>query len=408
MPSYRTIRARLTRHPHEHGEGGEQTSVLEIEPGELTRVFVAPPWLRDAGLVAWLLVGIVLIVAGSIWLLALTSTIVIPVIVATIIAAVTGPLVRGLSRHRVPRAAGAALVLLGVLLIGVLLGVIVLGGITSQSGDISSHLNGAADKVSSALKDLGVGNQSADNAKTEAKSTLNSAGKLLLNGLAHGIEELASLAVFASFTALSLFFLLKDGPTLRSWLERHSGVPQPVGHTIIGEMLRALRGYFTGVTLVAGFSAVIVGVGALIIGVPLAGTIAIVTFLGGYIPYLGAWTAGAFAFFLALGAGGTGEAIAMGIVVLLANGVLQQMFQPIAFGATLGLHPLAVLIITIAGGALFGMIGLVLAAPIASAILGITRELAQARAAAEAEEEAAGPPGAAPGPGGAEPTPQTP
>jgi predicted PurR-regulated permease PerM len=162
------------------------------------------------------------------------------------------------------------------------------------------------------------------------------------------------------------------------------------------------------VTLVAGFSAVIVGVGALIIGVPLAGTIAIVTFLGGYIPYLGAWTAGAFAFFLALGAGGTGEAVAMGIVVLLANGVLQQMFQPIAFGATLGLHPLAVLIITIAGGALFGMIGLVLAAPIASAILGITRELAQARAAAAAEEEAAGPPDPAAGPGAAEPTPQTP
>jgi predicted PurR-regulated permease PerM len=98
----------------------------------------------------------------------------------------------------------------------------------------------------------------------------------------------------------------------------------------------------------------------------------------------------------------------MGIVVLLANGVLQQMFQPIAFGATLGLHPLAVLIITIAGGALFGMIGLVLAAPIASAILGITRELAQARAAAEAEAEAAGPPDPAAGPGAAEPTPQTP
>jgi putative heme transporter len=79
------------------------------------------------------------------------------------------------------------------------------------------------------------------------------------------------------------------------------------------------------------------------------------------------------------------------------------MFQPIAFGATLGLHPLAVLIITISGGALFGMIGLVLAAPIASAILGITRELARARAAAEAEEQAAAGPGT-----GAEPTPQTP
>ena len=399
MPSYRTIRARFTRHPHEHGEEGTQTSVLEIESGELTRVFVAPPWLRDAGLVAWLLVGIVLIIVGSIWLLALTSTIVIPVIVATIIAAVTGPIVRALQRRRVPRAAGAALMLLGIIAIGALLGLIVLGGITSQAGDISSHLSGAADKVSKWLKDLGVGDHSADNAKTEAKSTINSAGKLLLNGLAHGIQELASLAVFASFTALSLFFLLKDGPSLRKWIEGHSGVAPPVAHTIVGEMLRALRGYFTGVTIVALFSAVIVGIGALIIGVPLAGTIAIVTFLGGYIPYLGAWTAGAFAFFIALGAQGTGAAIAMAIVVLLANGALQQMVQPIAMGAALGLHPLAVLIITIAGGALFGMIGLVLAAPIASAIVGITHELARARAAAEQEAAAAA--------AGA-PTPQTP
>jgi predicted PurR-regulated permease PerM len=364
-------------------------SVLEIEPGELTRVFVAPPWLRDAGLVAWLLVGIVLIVVGAIWLLALTHTIVVPVIVAMIIAAVCGPVVAALQRHGVPRAGGAALMLLAIVLLGVLLGVIVLGGITSQASDISSHLSGAADKISKWLKDLGVGDHSADHAKDEAKFTINAAGKVLLNGLAHGIEELASLAVFVSFTVLSLFFLLKDGPTLRSWLERHSGVSPPVAHTITGQTLRALRGYFSGMTIVAGFSALIVGGGALIIGVPLAGTIAIVTFLGGYIPYLGAWTAGAFAVLIALGSQGAEGAIAMAIIALLANGALQQLVQPIAYGATLGLHPLAVLILTIAGGSLFGLIGLVLAAPIASAIVGITRELAGARAAAEAEEEAA-------------------
>jgi orotidine-5'-phosphate decarboxylase len=80
----------------------------------------------------------------------------------------------------------------------------------------------------------------------------------------------------------------------------------------------------------------------------------------------------------------------MAIIGLLANGALQQMVQPIAFGATLGLHPLAVLILTIAGGSLFGMIGLVLAAPIASAIVRITGKLAQARAAAEAAADGAG------------------
>jgi predicted PurR-regulated permease PerM len=158
----------------------------------------------------------------------------------------------------------------------------------------------------------------------------------------------------------------------------------------------SLRGYFVGVTAVAAWSALIVGAGALLLGVPLPGTIAVVTFLGGYVPYLGAWTAGAFAVLIALGGEGPEVAIAMAIIVLLANGVLQQLVQPIAYGAALGLHPLAVLIVTIAGGCLFGTVGLVLAAPLTSAAVRITADLSAGR---EAAEPAAGPapqPGSAP------------
>jgi predicted PurR-regulated permease PerM len=73
------------------------------------------------------------------------------------------------------------------------------------------------------------------------------------------------------------------------------------------------------------------------------------------------------------------------VVVLLANGALQQLIQPIAFGATLGIHPLAVLIVTIAGGALFGTIGLILAAPLTSAATHVATDLARARARERAE-----------------------
>ena len=72
------------------------------------------------------------------------------------------------------------------------------------------------------------------------------------------------------------------------------------------------------------------------------------------------------------------------VIVLLANGLLQNIVQPIAFGATLDLNPLVVLIVTIGFGSLFGMIGMVLAAPLTSAGLHITRELAAAKAAEEA------------------------
>ena len=383
------LRARFTHTTRGDGADAHETEVFEIEPGALERVFVAPPWLRDAGLVAWLLVGIVLVIVGLVWLLALTSTIVIPVITATLIASVTAPLVGWLRRRGVPRGAGAALMLLVIVALGAVLGVLVLGGITSQASHITSELSAATDKLANGLQDVGVSASSAQNAQQDATSSVTSLGKVFLNGLAKGINEFASLAAFLAFTVLSLFFLLKDGPTLRAWVERHSGVPPAAAHIITGDMMGALRGYFAGVTVVAAFSAVIVGVGALIIGVPLAGTIAVVTFLGGYIPYIGAWTAGAFAVLIALGGSGTDAAIAMAIVALLANGVLQQLIQPLAMGAALGIHPLAVLILTIGGGALFGMIGLVLAAPLTSAAVHIASDLAHARAAEAQPEEPA-------------------
>jgi predicted PurR-regulated permease PerM len=68
----------------------------------------------------------------------------------------------------------------------------------------------------------------------------------------------------------------------------------------------------------------------------------------------------------------------MAVVVLLANSVLQQLVQPFAMGAALGIHPLAVLIVTLAGGALFGTAGLVLAAPLVSAVVRISADLAAA------------------------------
>ena len=97
---------------------------------------------------------------------------------------------------------------------------------------------------------------------------------------------------------------------------------------------------------------------------------------------------------IALGSEGPKPRLAMAVIALLANGVLQQIIQPIAYGAALGIHPLAVLIVTIAGGALFGTVGLVLAAPLTAAGVRIASDLARARA--QAEERAESP---EPGPG---------
>ena len=344
------------------------------------RIFATPVWLRDLGRTAWLLVGVVLVVVGGLLLLGVASEIVTPVIAAGVVAAVAAPAVSWLKRRwRVPRAAGAGLVLLGLLALGVVILLMVFGGITGNNDEIHATLSEGADKIEGWANDAGAAQTT--EARDDLEAALPAIGGALLNGVVNGISALTSLAFFLSFFFFSTFFLLKDGPVYRRFIDRHLGIPQPVATIITGNVVSALRSYFYGVTLVAAFNAAIVGGGALALGVPLAGTIAVVTLVTAYVPFIGAFVSGAFAVVIALGSEGTDTALVMLVIVLLANGLLQQIVQPIAFGATLDLNPLAVLIVTIAGGALFGMAGLVLAAPLTSAAVHIARDVAGAKAA---------------------------
>jgi predicted PurR-regulated permease PerM len=351
---------------------------------ELSSAFAAPKWLRDLGRTSWYLLGTIVLVGLIGWGAGHAATIVMPVAAAFIVAVVASPVVGLLQRHRFPRAAAAFVVLLVLIAVGVVVALLVIGGITAQSGTISSEANAAADKVQSWVKSTGVDTSGASKANASVKSSVPSIISTFVHGIANGIRGITSLAFFVSFAAFALFFLLKDGPKFRAWLERHLGVPAPVAGTIVGDVLTSVRRYFTGVTIVAAFNGVVVGVGAWLLGVPLAGTIAVVTFVTAYVPFIGAFVAGAFAVVLALGSKGTSTAIIMLVIVLLANGLLQNIVQPIAFGATLDLNPLVVLIVTISAGCFFGMLGLVLAAPLTSAVVHISADLARARAAARA------------------------
>jgi putative heme transporter len=366
---------------------GSSPEIAAVDLQELGTAFAPARWLRDVGRTAWLLVGVFALMAGLIWLLGTTYTIVGPVVAAMIVATVAMPLVAWLGRHRVPRALGAVIVLLGLLAIGVVILLLVLGGITAQHDEIARHASAAADKAESWIKSVGVDDSGASAAKDDVKSSVPAIISTLVTGIVQGIKGVTSLAFALSFTLLSLFFLLKDGPSMRAWVDRHLGVPRPVAQTVTGGVIRSLRGYFRGVTIVAAFNGVVVALGALALGVPLAGTIGVVTFVTAYIPYIGAFVSGAFAVVLALGSEGTTTALIMLVIVIAANGFLQNIMQPFAMGSALDLNPLVVLVITIGAGCVFGMLGLVLAAPITSAAVHITRDLGAARARAKVEAE---------------------
>lgn len=365
--------------------------VVEVDVG-LAGSFSPPNWLRDLGLLSWLLVGIGVVLVGAVWLLGQTATIVVPVILGTVIGAVAGPLVSMLQRRGVPRPGGAALVMLGVIVAGLGVALLVIGGLASQADTVDAALKDALTQIESWLKHLGI-DQS--DVKKDLEQAIPKAGSALAGGVGGAISGLSSVVAMLTFTAFSTFFFLKDGPSMREWANRHMGVPEPVARIVTADTLKALRAYFLGVTIVAAFNAIVIGVGALVLGVPLAGTIAVVTFVGAYVPFLGAWVAGIFAVALALAGTDTQTAAIMAVIALLANGILQQVVQPIAYGATLSLNPLVVLVVTIGGGALFGMVGLVLAAPLTSAIVNISKDLALVRDDADdAGRDAAAPPGA--------------
>jgi predicted PurR-regulated permease PerM len=351
---------------------------------ELSAVFAAPRWLRDVGIASWLLLGLALLVVGLMALLAITSVIVEPVLIGLVLATVATPVMSWLQRKGVPRVAGAFIVLLAFLALGVLILVMVLGGIVAQGDEIKSSASAAVDKAQSWLEDAGVDSSGASSANQDVSDGTSSTISTFVKGLGAAVQGVTAIVFFVVFSVFSLFFLLKDGPSFRRFVDGHMGVPLNVAQTITGNVISSLRRYFGGVTIVAAFNAVVVGVGALLLDVPLAGTIAVVTFVTAYIPFIGAFVSGAFAVVLALGSEGTQTALLMLVIVLLANGLLQNIVQPIAFGATLRMNPLLVLVATIGFGAIFGMAGLVLGAPLTSAAIHISGDLARAKAAAAA------------------------
>ena len=351
-----------------------------VGPEELADVFAPSPLLRHLGRSAWLTVGVLIVAVAVVWLLAKMSQIVLPVLAGLIIATVAEPIVTWLQRRRVPRAAGAVLVLLALILVAILIAVLVIGGVAAQSDEIAAEASAAADNAAGWLEDVGVDAGGADSAQADVESSVPQIVSTLTRGIAAGIGGLASLAFFVCFTAFSVFFLLKDGPLLRGWVDRHLGIPLPLAHSVTEDVVSSVRRYFTGVTIVAVFNGVVVGLGALLLDVPLAGTIAVVTLVTAYVPFIGAFASGAFAVVLTLGANGTRDAVIMLVIVLLANGLLQNVVSPIAFGATLALNPLLILFVTIGGGALFGMAGLVLGAPLTAAGFRIAADVARIRA----------------------------
>ena len=161
-----------------------------------------------------------------------------------------------------------------------------------------------------------------------------------------------------------MYYLLKDGTRLRrSLVAQVDPRLRDEVDGFFGDSIRILRDYGRGRTVMSAIVSVVIGVASLLLGLPLVFTIVVANFIGGYIPYIGAFLGGGLAVIIALGDGGLSKAAIMLVVVLAANLVLENFVEPKVMGRTLDIHPLVVLVVTALGGLLGGIVGLILAVP---------------------------------------------
>ena len=340
------------------GEKGSPELVAE----EIWRI---PWWLKLGGMAGWYALGLAAILLIFFALVSTAATLVIPLLFAAILGAVFSPAVERLADHGVKRWVAALLVLFAVILAGAALVALVVVGIIQQWPEISAQFTATMTKIYDTMHQT-----STDSTVQQATDTIAAGATKAAGGVVSSIPQILQ-SVFAIGFALFLganilFFMLKDGGRIGDAVARHMFVGETIARKLLHDAGVTMRSYMLGVGMVATFNALVVGVGAALLGVPLAGTIAVVTFVFAFIPYFGAVVSGAFAVVMALSSGGVGDAAIMLVIVVLANGVLQTMVNMYAMNATLSLDPLLVLVITTVGGLWFGALGAFLAAPVAS------------------------------------------
>jgi len=363
-----------------------QSSALDPADSRVARTRTwdgIPEWVRKGGLFGWLVAGMVGAFALALYLVQLTASISYPLIIAVVIGVVAYPIVDALEKWHIPRAIGAVLVLaLLIAAIGVTAWVTV-SGVIQQWPAIQTQITNGVDALKDALAQYGFDNAAIKQAVDDvAKSAAKDTGGLLsgLTGfLASGLSGAITLLMGLFISAFLLYYVLSDFRTISWFVSRHLMLPPDLGMGVLEDATGSLRGYFVGTTVSGLIVALVIGIGVWVLQVPLAFPIALVTFLTCYIPFFGAFISGAFAFLIALGAGGLTSALLVLAVVLIAQNLIQTVVNAKALGTSLDLNPLVVLVMTMFGGIVAGLLGAALAAPFTAMIVKAQQRIRRAR-----------------------------
>lgn len=307
-------------------------------------------------------------------------TIVLPIALAVIVCTVLWPPVRWLRAHHVPPALATLLVMLG--------GLLVLGGVIAAiAPSVASQSSQLADKATTGLQTvqtwvqgppLNLGEEQISSLISAVTQKLQSSAETIATGVFTGVSAAGAVVISLVMTMMLTFFLLKDGNRFLPWVQRHSG--SPVAEHLAEVSIRVwstLGGFVRTQALVSLIDAFFIGLGLVLLDIPLAYALAVVTFLGGFIPIVGAFVAGALAVLVALVSNGPLTALAVFGVVIAVQQLEGNVLSPMLQSRSMNLHPVMVLLAIALGGTKFGIVGAFLAVPAAAAIAVLLRYLGE-------------------------------
>ncbi|WP_224402640.1 AI-2E family transporter [Pseudonocardia sp. ICBG1034] len=334
-------------------------------------------WLAAWSLrVALIAVGLVIVgyVIGMLWV------VVWPVVLAILLATVLRPPAALLIRWRVPAAAASAIVLLVGIAAVTGLFVSIAPSIAGQTQQITAGVIAALGQIQQWVTGppLNLGDGQIGDIVDQVTRQLQQSATAIAGGVLTGVSTLASGLISLVLALVLTFFFVKDGPRFLPWLTSITG-RSAGGH--IAEVLRrmwdVLGGFIRVQALVSLIDAVFIGIGLVLLGIPLALPLAVLTFVGGFIPIVGAVVAGSLAVLIALVTQGFGTAVAVAVLVVAVQQIEGNVLQPFLQGQSLKLHGAVVLLAVTAGGSLAGIAGAFLAVPVAAVVAVLLRYLGE-------------------------------
>lgn len=335
---------------------------------------------------AWALLGIVIVVAGVLYLLGQVMLLVVPLVLALFPAALLEPVARWLKAHRVPPSLASILTIVGsIALLAAVIAALVPLVLADLPQVIEAGESGLGRLRTFIEEDpLGLGLGGVDEVLRRAADLVGEVGQVagqVLEALVTAVEAATAIV----FLLVALFFYLKDDERLARGIgDLLPAVIREDARGIAGRVWETLGGFFRGQLVIALADAVFIGLGLVLLRIPLALPLAVLIFFGGLFPIVGAFLTGTLAVLVALADGG----LVMGVVVLGLVVAVQQLesniLEPLVLGRVIRLHPLVIIVAITAGGLTLGILGAYLAVPITASGARVVEYLRERRQGGEA------------------------